>query len=305
MMAKIIKLTESEKSEIIKSVEEALSKSTSFDGKFTFTKTFDKIERKAKILLSPTAFLKTQALVAYSDKEVAWHGIARRDNDETKDVYYIDDIIVYPQQVTSVTVETDQVEYQTWLMNQEDNIFNNIRMQGHSHVNMGTSPSPTDLKYWSGIVEQLEDDMFYIFMIWNKKGETTTKIYDFKKNILFETSDVSIGLNADGVDIDKFLSESKSMVKERVSVSQYSGMYSSYPYFGGYGSYNSEKNKKNTDSKTKDKEEKKSEFEKNAKKDDEQPTKKKGKRKKDFYTGSKGKYNLTDYSSYDDYYDSY
>lgn len=34
--------------------------------------------------------------------------------------------------------------------------------------------------------------MFYIFMIWNKRGEKTVKIYDLRENILFETADVTV-----------------------------------------------------------------------------------------------------------------
>ena len=34
--------------------------------------------------------------------------------------------------------------------------------------------------------------MFYIFLIYNKKGDKTFKIYDLAKNVLFETSDVTV-----------------------------------------------------------------------------------------------------------------
>ena len=79
---------------------------------------------------------------------------------EEKDTYLISDILVYPQEVTGSTVTTDQNEYEMWLMKQEDDVFNNIRMQGHSHVNMSTSPSSVDLNLYDGILSQLDSDMF-------------------------------------------------------------------------------------------------------------------------------------------------
>ena len=91
-----------------------------------------------------------------------------------------------------------------WLMNHEDDVFNNIRMQGHSHVNMGVTPSGVDNSLYERILEQLDDEMFYIFLIYNKKGDKTFKIYDLAKNILFETGDVTVKVlddDADSVDI--------------------------------------------------------------------------------------------------------
>ena len=44
-------------------------------------------------------------------------------------------------------------------------------MHGHSHVNMGTSPSATDTKLQEDHLAQLQDNDFYIFLIVNKKRE--------------------------------------------------------------------------------------------------------------------------------------
>lgn len=214
-MSKLIKVTQECIDEIRKDFEEALSSGKFSDGKVTFTKTFGSINRKATVYFTEIAWLKMQTLVREFDKEVAWHGVATRGDDPEKDEYIISDILVYPQEVTGATVTTDQQKYQMWLMSQEDEVFNNIRFQGHSHVNMGVTPSGVDTTLYDGILEQLEDDMFYIFMIWNKRKEKTVKIYDMKKNVLFETADVTVEILEDDSGIEKWLKEAKELVKDR------------------------------------------------------------------------------------------
>lgn len=214
-MAKIIRLTP----DIIESVREQITKSLLqiklSDGKLTFSQSFDNIDRKATIFFSEVAWSKMISLIFTCDKEIAWHGLAKRGEDETKDEYYIYDLIIYPQEVTGSTVTTDQEKYQTWLYNRPDEEFNDIRMQGHSHVNMGTTPSSVDTTFYDRILEQLSGDMFYIFMIWNKRGEKTIKVYDMKKNILFDTKDCEVRISDEGLGIKSFLKSAGEMVTER------------------------------------------------------------------------------------------
>lgn len=190
-MAKIIKMTPECIDELSKEFVTALSGLKLSDGKVNYTKSFGNIDRKATVFFTKIAWDKMQALVRDFSKEIAWHGLAYRGEGD-KDEYYITDILVYPQEVTASTVTTDQEKYQMWLMQQEDDVFNNIRMQGHSHVNFSTSPSGVDNALYDRILDQLDDDMFYIFLIYNKKGDRMYKIYDLAKNILFETTDVNV-----------------------------------------------------------------------------------------------------------------
>ena len=183
------------------------------DGRISYSKTIGITDKKAEVFFTEMAWLKMQTLVKEFDKEIAWHGIAVRGDDETKNEYIIKDILVYPQTVTGATVTTDQIEYETWLMSQEDEVFNNLRMQGHSHVNMSVSPSGVDETLYNGLLSQLDDTMFYIFMIWNKRGEKTVKIYDIAKNIYFDTSDVTITVLDDNTGIEAWLKDAKEKVK--------------------------------------------------------------------------------------------
>lgn len=234
-MSKVIKITPELLAEIRAEFEESLKAGKFADGKINFTKTMGTVARKATVFFSEIAWLKMWTLVSEFDKEVAWHGVAKRGEDPTKDEYYITDILVYPQEVTGATVNTDQVKYQTWLMSHDDDVFNNIRMQGHSHVNMGVTPSTVDTTHQEQILDQLEGDMFYIFMIWNKRKDKTIKIYDLAKNVLFETADVTVEIMNDGTGIESWLKQAKEMVVTKTYTYQNGGCNG---YGGGYNGYN-------------------------------------------------------------------
>lgn len=226
-MSKPIKMTQKYMDECRADFEKALQLTKLADGKLSFTKTFTLGTRKATVHFTSLAWSKMVSLLREFDKEVAWHGVASRGGDESKDEYTIEDIVVYPQEVTGATVEMDTEKYALWLMeNAEDERFNNIHMQGHSHVNMATSPSSVDLTHQEEILNMLGDDDFYIFMIWNKRHESNTKIYDMRKNILFENADVTI--THENGEMEAFINEAKGMVKTKT-----------YTPPGGYGySYN-------------------------------------------------------------------
>lgn len=91
-MSKIIKMTSQNLDELRKDFEEALKGVKLSDGKINFTKTFGNIQRKATLYFTELAYLKMLTLVREFDKEVAWHGIAKR-HDTEEDAYIISDIL--------------------------------------------------------------------------------------------------------------------------------------------------------------------------------------------------------------------
>lgn len=247
-MSKKIRLTPDELAKIRAEFEEALKRVRICDGSVTFTKTFSASETaRAKLNVTASAWEKMCALVREFDVEVAWHGLVRRVEGEGNS-YEVYDVIVEPQKVTGATVDTDDKEYQPWLNNQPDEVFNALRLRGHSHVNMSVSPSQTDIKMWSEIVSQLDGDLFYIFMILNKRGEKTIRIYDMASDIFFDTADVD--LTVGGEDISGFIANAKTLVKRNTPITasgcaNYGSGYSAYGgnYSGGYnyGAYNTPK----------------------------------------------------------------
>lgn len=230
-MSKYIKLTEDVKASIIAEFARTIGLIKMSDGKVVFSKTLNDIGEKATLYYTEEAWMKSKLLIAMNDKEIAWHSLAKRGEDPTKHEYIIYDVLVYPQEVTGTTVTTDQVRYQTWLYEQPDEVFNNIRAQCHSHVNMGVSPSGVDTSLYERILNQLSDEDFYIFTIGNKKGDLTVIIYDMGKNILFETKDVTTDIIEDGSGIfDFFKTVSEAVVTKPAPKYTYAGAYS-------YGNY--------------------------------------------------------------------
>lgn len=205
-MAKHIKLTPDLYEDVVNRFRQAMATSKFADGKISFSANVSTVERRATVKFTAEAYKKMWSLIDGFTTEVGWHGVAKRGDDASKDEYIISDVFVYPQMVDGANVNTDQNRYQTWLYSHENEVFNNLRFHGHSHVNMGTSPSSVDNNLYSEFLAQLTDDDFYIFMIWNKRKEKTIKIYDMKKNILFETADVTVEIETDDSDNIDFAS---------------------------------------------------------------------------------------------------
>ena len=144
---------------------------------------------KPWVFFTNDAYLKMRSLVTTCKEEIAWHGVVRK---ASLSEYYIEDILVYPQTVTGVTVTSDQQAYSEWLYAHEDEVFNNLRLQGHSHVNMGTTPSGVDNALYEAILSQITDNDYYIFLITNKSGDVNIWIYDMAQNIIFEKEDITV-----------------------------------------------------------------------------------------------------------------
>lgn len=144
--------------------------------------------KKPTIFVLSDAYLKMKLLINASDKELAWYGVATR----IKDNYFIEDILVYPQTVTSATVDADEEKCAQWFMKLPDKVINNLKFQGHSHVKMSASPSGRDTANWLKFANLLKDDEFYILCIGNKQDEFYWNIYDKAINVHFENNDITM-----------------------------------------------------------------------------------------------------------------
>jgi hypothetical protein len=210
-MSKPIRITDEMKEQAQVEFGELLNGLKMSDGEIRYSKSFKYKDASAVLWLSPVAYSKTVALVnAFSD-EVAWHGTVTR---KGKNEFIVEDIFVYPQEVTGSTVNTDQEGYTKWLYEFDDDTFNKIRMQGHSHVSMGVSPSGVDSGHREKILDQLDGDMFYVFMVWNKRLDTHALIYDMANNILYEDKDITVRLMGDG-SLDSFLADAGKKVQKK------------------------------------------------------------------------------------------
>lgn len=166
-------------------------------------------EQRVILSFTTEAWTKMLTLVTTNNLEIAWHGICQREGFRK---YLVSDILVYPQEVTGATVTTDQVAYQDWLMNLPDDTFNNLRFQGHSHVSMGVEPSITDLDNEQGLLKQLGNRDFYVFLIANKRGNFRTLIVDKEDNMIYESTDIDISVRTDTYLLEDWLASSMKLV---------------------------------------------------------------------------------------------
>ena len=248
-MSKLIDLTPEIKQALIKKFTESLETNGKKcqDGVFTFSaKVSTAKDRKATVFMEPLAWLKMWALVDHYESEIAWYGLARRGDNPEKDEYIISDIVVYPQIVDGTNVDTDDKVYDEWHKALDPKVWNAMAMQGHSHVNMATFASGTDLKDQKEILDVLTGDMFYIFLIVNKARSVNAKVYDLEKNVLFEKEDVTLKLSDERYDLSAFLKQAEGLVRRRTYATSlpnyanpgkgYSG-YSKGSYPGYSGNY--------------------------------------------------------------------
>ena len=164
--------------------------STRFNLSVDLKEVLPKYTGKAEVIFSAIAYSKLICMVMHDNREVAVHGSVNRciAQDPANAGFYVDDIYIYPQEVTTATVEASDA-YGYWVARQPDDIFNRMRFQAHSHVSMGVTPSGVDQTFYQKLMVEVQD--FYIFLIINKRMEVWCEIYDIENNVLYETADVT------------------------------------------------------------------------------------------------------------------
>lgn len=201
--------------------------------KFVYEKKFSEMakidEEKVKkpiIYFSMEAWLKMLSLVKSCDKEIAWQATVEkrkyRDKEDSDDFYYyIRQVFVYPQKVTGTFVDVNEVKYAEWSLKLEDEVYNKLRFQGHSHVNMAVGPSGTDLNTYQNFLDQLDKDDFYIFMIMNKRQEFNIMVYDYAQDILFENNDCFVDVLTPQGSLTRWVEENMKLVEVKEEPKRY------------------------------------------------------------------------------------
>lgn len=177
-----------------------------------------------KIFISPTAFLKMQALVMGYDKEVGWWGTVER---MKEDSFRIKDILVFPQYTGAAYIDDEQddpLEMSKWLDGLKDEVFNEKRFFGHSHVNMSTYFSGEDRRMFNRQVDTIKrasQNRYYLSVVLNKRGEMCWMAYDGDTDKEYTASEIEIFLEVEpGVTNIDFFKASKEMVKDLRSSKQ-------------------------------------------------------------------------------------
>lgn len=184
---------------------------------FKFAIDDSKDGRKAILKFAPKAWIKMRALVDTFTGEVQWHGLVER---ESANVFLVKDVLIFPHEATNTTVMSDQEEYEAWLNSLDDDVFDACRLHGHSHVNMCVSPSSTDMEYRRNVLDKAglpdeQTDLFYIFLITNKREEMSAEIYDLQNNALYSTDEIAFAVVVDeNESLADFLDTANNCVKE-------------------------------------------------------------------------------------------
>lgn len=206
-------LDEKTKKELIADFTKYLNSAKLSDNTLKYTNTITQTTKtkRATIQISTTAYLKMLLYVRDTTTEIAWHGTVTKD----KDTYLIHDVFLYPQKLSAATVTTDQEAYNKWCEQLDDEHYNSMRLQGHSHVNFGVSPSGTDTNFYNSILQVLPKNDFYIFMILNKAGDSFFTIYDLENNLIYEKTDIDIQIIDKNQDILALIKDEKDNYCEK------------------------------------------------------------------------------------------
>lgn len=119
--------------------------------------------------------------------EVGWLGTANYNEKER--FITIEDVYLFDQEVHATTTEITPEglsDFAQELLSMGDEgmeIWNNLKMWGHSHVNMSVSPSGQDDRQMETFREGGHD--WFIRLIANKKGDMKLDLYDYNSGIVY------------------------------------------------------------------------------------------------------------------------
>ena len=147
------------------------------------------------IEISNYAMDKIRYIVEQNDMEIGWLGFVDTIDDKSNPHHYkIIDVVITKQHRHGTTCELDEDGYDELVheivdkfKDDEDEeadikMINKILFWGHSHVNMGTSPSGQDEVQAKKFAKKGK----IIRGIFNKKGEINLSFFDFAKNIAWD-----------------------------------------------------------------------------------------------------------------------
>ena len=161
---------------------------------------------KPEVTITTEAYLKMLELVNQSDVECSWHGLVKRFGDK----YLIYDVIVFPQINSATSTTTDEKEFAEWqtkLIMDPDFPIEELRLHGHSHVNMNVFSSGIDDQYQKDLLTKVDDGDYYIFFIMNKKMELCIFLYDFEQQVMFDKNDINFRIVSCSTDIRTWAKE--------------------------------------------------------------------------------------------------
>ena len=143
--------------------------------------------------------------------------------------YRVYDVKVCKQFVTGGKVDTEDEDTLKFFESLTDDEAEHMHFQAHSHVNFDTGASGTDMENQSDVVRNMGKSGFYIFQIWNKKGDISTYLYDLDNNIFYDSKDVELDIEDEMGSLSDFVESTRELVVEK-KVYPYQVYQSGYQY---------------------------------------------------------------------------
>ena len=181
-------------------------------------------DRRYRLYFLKKAYDKMRLYVELCEQEIGWLGYVEKLQDGTG--YMVTDVFLLDQEVHATTTElspTAIIDYYNELDEAgRDNFLKKCKLWGHSHVNMGTTPSGQDDTQGLELSKDVDD--FYIRLITNKKGEYNITFYDKEIKAKVMTDEVIL-YSPEGIELRKEIQEEiKQKVKQKTyTTSSYSG----------------------------------------------------------------------------------
>lgn len=136
------------------------------------------------VFITQEAADKMKIIIDKSTQEVGWLCSVS----ELSNGYLVEDVFIIAQRVHATTTELTEEGLQAFgeeLMSAKGgmDLWCKIRGWGHSHVNMGVSPSAQD----DNQMEQLtaNNTEFFVRIIGNKKGEMEIGVFDYRSGVSY------------------------------------------------------------------------------------------------------------------------
>lgn len=171
-----------------------------------------------KVFIDSHAFEKIRFIVDHEPREIGFMGSVS--HDPNSNIYVITDVFITKQKRSATTTEqsgeglnelTSSIIRDNTLTNaQKKQRLSSLNFWGHSHVDMGVSPSERDLS--NALTFQTK--LYLIAAIFNKRGDIRVDFYDFEHGIVYENLEVQTKWNLPDETITEILEDIRTKVSE-------------------------------------------------------------------------------------------
>lgn len=190
--------------------------------------------RIPKVVMDLEAYKKMLYIVKLSNKEIGWLGLVEK---QQGNVLKIKDVYLFRQQVGATTCEItpegiEEVVINLLQLENGEELIENLKLWGHSHVNMATCPSSQDIRQLDSF-EQNGNEWF-LGVIVNKSGDFNFTYIDYITGI--KVSNLSWTIDIPAFNDNCMELKIKNEIEEKVTDLP-------YPIVGNYNYY--EKIRKN------------------------------------------------------------